>query len=160
MMSPEDGMRVALREATLAGEAGEVPVGAALFAPDGQVIALGRNTREADANPLGHAELSCLHRAAQAQRRWRLDDLTLYVTLEPCPMCAGAIVNARIPTVVYGCADPKAGAMGSLYRIGEDGLLNHSVAVKAGVLEDECRELLQSFFKSLRASGKNGRRNV
>lgn len=143
-------MRRALREAEAAARAGEVPVGAALVV-DGQLVATGRNDREATLDPTGHAEIRAIVAGARVLGRWRLHDATLYVTLEPCAMCAGALVNARLGRLVYGADDPKAGATRSLYRIPEDERLNHRVEVEGGVLAEACGALLRSFFRARRS---------
>jgi len=142
-------MRRALVLARRAGRLGEVPVGAVVV-HEGRVIGAGRNTREADADPLGHAELAAIRAAAARLGDWRLNDCTLYVTLEPCPMCAGAIVNARVGRLVYGAADPKMGAVHTLYQICTDRRLNHRVAVRAGLLAAESADLLRRFFRQRR----------
>jgi tRNA(adenine34) deaminase len=142
-------MRIALDEAEIARDEGEVPVGA-IVVEDGLVLARDHNRREKTTDPGGHAELLALRAACRKMGDWRLAGSTLYVTLEPCAMCAGAIVLARVGTVVFGAGDPAAGAGGSAYNILEDGRLGHRVQVIAGVLEDECRELLQGFFDDLR----------
>jgi tRNA(adenine34) deaminase len=142
-------MQLALKEAEAAFEAGEVPVGAVIV-QSGSVIARTHNCREASSDPTGHAELLALRVAAQKLRRWRLSDLTLYVTKEPCIMCAGAMVNARLGRLVYGCRDDKGGAAASLYSILSDKRLNHRVEVISGVLENECAEMLKRFFQELR----------
>ncbi|CAN5518725.1 tRNA adenosine(34) deaminase TadA [soil metagenome] len=154
-MTAEVAMIAAIAQAHLAGAAGEVPIGCVIVHdPTGEVIATGYNRREIDHDPTAHAEIIAL-RAAGAQRgHWRLIDCTLYVTLEPCPMCAGAIVNARLPRLVYGCADPKAGAVRTLFQLCEDPRLNHRVQVTGGLLADECAALLTNFFKAQRALGK------
>ena len=126
----------------------------ALVVSDGNVVGKGYNLRETDADPLAHAELRAIAAAAAHLERWRLSDCTLYVTLEPCAMCAGALVNARIGRLVYGAKDPKAGAVSSLFEIVTDDRLNHQIPVEAGVLEEECRTVLQEFFRSLRAAKK------
>jgi tRNA(adenine34) deaminase len=148
---PDDdaAMGVALDEARLATGHGDVPVGAAVVV-DGTVVGRGHNERERTGDPTAHAEVLALRAAAEALGRWRLDDATLYVTLEPCPMCAGAAVNARLARVVFGAVDPKAGACGSLYGIGADPRLNHEFAVTAGVRADECAALLTAFFADRR----------
>jgi len=138
-------MRVALTEAIDAWEAGEVPVGAVVV-HDGRVIGRGHNLRETLKDPTAHAEMIALTAAASAMESWRLEDCTMYVTLEPCPMCAGALVNARVGRLVYGATDPKGGACGSLYNVVQDSRLNHRMAVLAGVLEADCGDLLRSFF--------------
>ena len=146
-------MRAALAEARQAFEEGEVPVGAVIV-HGGRVIAAAHNQREALRDPTAHAEMIAITQAAEALASWRLIDCTLYVTLEPCPMCAGAIVQARLPAVVYGAADPKAGACQTLYQITGDPRLNHQTHVTAGVLLEECRSILQEFFAQQRALGK------
>lgn len=138
---------LALAEAA-AGE-GEVPVGAVVVRR-GTVVGQGRNRREALADPTSHAEVLALREAARARGSWRLEDCTLYVTLEPCVMCAGAVVQARVERLVFGCPDPKGGAVRSLYRICDDPRLNHRVAVAEGVLEERCSALLRGFFTALR----------
>lgn len=142
-------MRLALREAELAAELGEVPVGAVVVR-GGEVIATGHNLTHTDQDPTGHAELLAIRRAAAAIGHWRLLDCTLYVTLEPCSMCAGAIVLARIPRLVYGAHDPKAGMCGSLENLVQDRRLNHRVDLTTGVLGAECGELLRGFFRARR----------
>jgi tRNA(adenine34) deaminase len=149
-MTPEDAMRLALREADDAAAAGDVPVGAVVLGPDGEVVARGRNEREQRQDPVAHAEVLALQRAATALGRWRLSDCTVVVTLEPCPMCAGALVAARVGRVVFGATDPKAGACGTLYNLCSDPRLNHEVEVMAGVLGPECAEQLSSFFAARR----------
>lgn len=148
-MRHADYMRQALEEAEHARAAGDVPVGA-IVVHEGRVVARAHNTREALFDPAGHAEINALREAARLLGRWRLHACTLYVTLEPCPMCAGLIVNARLGRVVLGAMDPKAGAVGSLYRIADDPRLNHRARIVAGVLGDECGHMLASFFRRLR----------
>ena len=143
-------MRVALQQAARAEAHGDVPVGA-VVTHDGRVIAEACNQRESNNDPTGHAELVAIRAAATQLGRWRLDDCTLYVTLEPCAMCAGAIINARVGTVVFGAADLKAGAMGSLYNLAADPRLNHEPVVRHGVLAAESSALLQRFFAERRA---------
>ena len=150
----EGHMRRALAEADAAGVAGEVPVGCVIADAAGAVVATGQNRRERDRDPTAHAEVVALRAAAAAVGSWRLVGCTLYVTLEPCPMCAGAIVNARVPAVVWGAADPKAGAAGTLMNLLADPRLNHAAAVTGGVLADECAEQLRAFFRTQRALGK------
>lgn len=150
----ESWMREALAEADLAASKGEVPVGCVLVDSAGAVVGRGHNERETDADPTAHAEMVALRQASHARSSWRLDDVTAYVTLEPCPMCAGAFVNARIKRVVYGCDDPKAGAVHSLFAIGSDGRLNHRFEVERGVLAAEGADRLRRFFLELRAQGK------
>jgi tRNA(adenine34) deaminase len=142
-------MDVALAEAAAAAEAGEVPVGAVIVR-GGELLARARNRREETADPTAHAEVLALRQAAAALGSWRLDGATLYVTLEPCPMCAGALVLARVGTLVYGAADPKAGAAGTLYDIVRDGRLNHRLEVRAGVRAAESTALLRAFFRERR----------
>lgn len=142
-------MRVALEEAKKAEEEGEVPVGAVVVI-DGEVVAREHNRREQLQDPTAHAEVLALKKAAQYKGQWRLLEATLYVTKEPCPMCAGAIVNARIKRLVYGCPDEKAGSAGTLYNIVSDPRLNHRVEVTPGVLAEECRTILRSFFEKKR----------
>lgn len=146
-------MRRALEQAQAAFEAGEVPVGA-LVVHGERIVAEAHNQRETLNDPTAHAEMIALTQAAESLGTWRLLDCTLYVTLEPCPMCAGAIVQARLPTVVYGATDPKAGACHTLYQITGDLRLNHQATVLGGVLQDECREILQEFFARQRSAGK------
>ena len=144
-------MRAALAEAVKCGE--DVPVGAVLVDAEGNVVAVGRNDKELHNDPTGHAEIVAIREAAKARGSWRLDDLTLVVTLEPCVMCAGAIVAARIPRVVFGAWDSRVGASGSLYDLLRDGRLGTPVEVISGVLETECAEVLTQFFESRRMSG-------
>src|SRR6476619_121518 len=142
----DDLMRLALAEAEQAMQTGDVPVGAIVVDEAGTVIGRGRNRREIDRDPTGHAEIVAMRQAAAHLGTWRLHGATLIVTLEPCVMCAGALVNARIERVVYGCDDPKAGALRSLYLLGEDPRLNHRFAVTPGVLKDDCARILSEFF--------------
>jgi tRNA(adenine34) deaminase len=143
-------MRAALAEAAAAQAMGEVPIGAVLVL-DGAIIGRGHNLRETAEDPTAHAEMLAIRQAAVAIGHWRLLETTLYVTLEPCVMCMGAIILARIPRLVYGCRDPRAGAVGSIYDFSRDERFNHRVAVSAGVLDAECSELLRSFFADVRA---------
>ena len=143
-------MRVALEEAEAAGSAGDVPVGAVLVGADGAILARGRNRRELDQDPTAHAEIEALRAAARLTRSWRLEGSTIYTTLEPCPMCAGALVNARIARLVYGCTDPKAGAVDTLFTIGRDLRLNHRFEVTRDVLSAEGASLLRAFFAARR----------
>ncbi len=149
----ERWMREALRLADEASAAGEVPIGCVLVDSRG-IVASARNAREADQDPTAHAELIALREAARVRGTFRLDDLTCYVTLEPCAMCAGALVLGRVRRVVFGARDAKAGAVVSLYGIGQDTRLNHTFSVTRGVLEDECGGRLSRFFAALRARGK------
>jgi tRNA(adenine34) deaminase len=150
--TPDDArwMGAALAEAGRAITTGDVPVGALVVAPGGVVVGRGWNAREATADPTAHAEILALRQASAALGRWRLDDCTLVVTLEPCPMCAGAIVLARIRRLVLGAWDPKAGACGSQWDVVRDRRLNHRVEVVGGVREDECGELIRRFFEGHR----------
>jgi tRNA(adenine34) deaminase len=142
-------MALALREAAAAGARGEVPVGALIV--DGErMLASAGNASVAEHDPAGHAEIRALRAAAAAVANYRLPGATLYVTVEPCVMCMGAALHARIARVVYGCADPKVGAAGSLYDLGDDARLNHRIGITAGVAEGECRRLLQEFFRARR----------
>ncbi len=147
-------MRMALEEAMLAKEAGDVPVGAVLVEnATGRILAVGRNTREADETAVGHAEINAIMSACKARGHWRLTDSTLYVTLEPCPMCAGAILHARIGRVVCGAMDPVAGAMGSvwaLHRYPQNSPYAHLTVVDTGCLASDCQCLLQTFFRERR----------
>ncbi|MFM8984768.1 MAG: tRNA adenosine(34) deaminase TadA [Planctomycetia bacterium] len=145
----ERWMRLALAEARAAADEDEVPVGAVVVAA-GRAIASGHNQREGLCDPTAHAEMIALTQAAAALGSWRLEGCTLYVTLEPCPMCAGAIVQARVPRVVWGAADPKAGAVESLYRLFEDPRLNHRVEHVGRVMADECGRILSDFFRGKR----------
>ncbi|MFM7082633.1 MAG: tRNA adenosine(34) deaminase TadA [Actinomycetota bacterium] len=149
VVSDADAMRVALQQAVRAESHGDVPVGAVVV-HDGRVIAEACNERDLRSDPTAHAEVLALRAAAERLGRWRLDDCTLYVTLEPCAMCAGAIVNARVGTVVFGAADLKAGAMGSLYNLAADPRLNHEPVVRHGVLAAECASLVEKFFAARR----------
>lgn len=146
-------MRMALAEAQAAFEAGEVPVGA-VIAHEGQVVAAAHNQREQLHDPTAHAEMIAITQAAESLGSWRLDGCTLYVTLEPCPMCAGAILQARIPLVVYGAPDPKAGAIDTLYQLLRDPRLNHRSQSVSHVLGEECGQILTRFFQKQRSLGK------
>jgi tRNA(adenine34) deaminase len=146
-----EAMGVALHQATLAAEAGDVPVGAVVLEPHGAILATGHNTREASADPTGHAELMALRAAAAMVGRWRLEGCTLVVTLEPCAMCAGASVLARLERLVYGAPDPRAGAAGSMWDLVRDPRLNHRLEVRSGVRAEECGALLQAFFATHRS---------
>lgn len=142
-------MNLALDEARRAGAIGEVPIGAVVVC-DGAVVATGYNRREVDHDPAGHAEFIAIREASRRLERWRLSDCTVYVTLEPCPMCAGLMHQARIARCVYAAADPKAGALGTLYDLSSDERLNHRFEVSAGVLAEESAGLLKEFFAKLR----------
>ena len=148
-MTDNEAMQLALEQARRAEAQGDVPVGAVVV-HDGKVIASACNERELRDDPTAHAEVLAVRAAAEKLGRWRLDDCTLYVTLEPCAMCAGAVVNARIGTVVFAAADLKAGAMGSLYNLASDPRLNHEPVVRHGVLAQESAQMLQAFFAQRR----------
>jgi tRNA(adenine34) deaminase len=150
-------MGLALKQARIAASMGEVPIGAVVVS-DGEVIASGYNRRETDADPSAHAEFTALVAASRRLGRWRLTGCTVYVTLEPCLMCAGLMQLARIDRCVYGAADPKGGALGTLYEVHRDERLNHSFEVTAGVCEQECSALLSGFFADLRASQKGSQK--
>ena len=153
-LAPHDRwMRSALAQARAALDADEVPVGAVIVHQN-RIVAEAGNQRETLNDPTAHAEMIAITQAADALSSWRLSDCTLYVTLEPCPMCAGAIVQARIPTVIYGTTDPKAGACHTLYQVTTDARLNHQAMTIGGVLKEECRALLQEFFRRQRLLGK------
>jgi tRNA(adenine34) deaminase len=150
MLDDEAQMRLALAEADAAATEGEVPVGCVIVGPSGEVVGRGRNAREGLGDPTAHAEVLAIRAAAQEVGGWRLEGTTAYVTLEPCAMCAGALVLARVPRVVFGCADPKAGAVTTMFGIGVDSRLNHRFEAVGGVLGDECASRLQQFFAGLR----------
>lgn len=145
-------MRLAMHEARKAQERGEVPVGAVLVDADGTVLASAGNRSIVDRDPSGHAEIVALRAAGKRLGNYRLLDTTLYVTIEPCVMCAGAILHARIGRLVFGALDPKAGAVVSRYQIGRDGKLNHQPEIKSGLLAGECAEILSEFFKKKRGN--------
>jgi tRNA(adenine34) deaminase len=145
-----DWMAQALEEADEAAAQGEVPVGCVIVDGAGREIGRGRNARERLTDPTAHAEILALREAASRVRGWRLDGATAFVTLEPCAMCAGALVLARVARVVYGCADPKAGAVTTMFGVGRDSRLNHRFVVTEGVLRDECAARLRDFFAALR----------
>jgi tRNA(adenine34) deaminase len=147
-------MQHALAEADRAAEHGDVPVGCVIVDAEGQELSRGRNRRELEGDPTAHAEIDALRAAARRIGHWRLEGATVYVTLEPCAMCAGALVNARVARVVYGATDPKAGAVDSLFTIGRDLRLNHRFEVQSGVLTAEAVGRLQAFFRRLRAAGE------
>lgn len=147
-------MGLALREAEQAEVEDEVPIGCVILHAERGVIASAHNQREQLIDPTAHAEMIALTQAAASLHSWRLEQCILYATLEPCPMCAGAIVQARVPIVIYGCTDPKAGACHTLYQITSDPRLNHRCQVLGGVRADECAALLSGFFAKKRAMGK------
>lgn len=146
----ESLMREAIAEARKAFAMGEVPIGAVVTGPDGAVIGRGHNLRETAQDPTAHAEILAVREASRRLGSWRLTGCSLYVTIEPCPMCAGAILLARVDRVVYGAADPKAGAVDTLYDLLRDSRLNHRAEVTAGVLREQCAALMQAFFRKLR----------
>jgi tRNA(adenine34) deaminase len=146
-------MRAALEEARAAEQAGEVPVGAILLGPDGQKIAAGQNRVIRDADPTAHAEIVALRRGGAALQNYRLEGCTLYVTLEPCAMCAGAILHARLARVIFGASDPKAGAAGSVLQVLNHSQLNHRPRIEAGLQAEPCGEILRRFFASRRQNG-------
>lgn len=148
-MNHEFWMKKALKLAQKAEAIGEVPIGA-LVVKNNQIISAGYNRKEHLLTPLAHAEMIAIHKASQKLQSWRLTGCTLYVTLEPCVMCAGTLWQSRIDLVVFGAFDPKGGALGSLYQIGQDPRLNHRYETIGGVLESECSQVLKSFFKKLR----------
>ena len=148
-MGDEAWMAEALHEAELAASEGEIPVGCVIVR-DGQLVARGHNLREQTGDPTAHAEVVAIRRAAQALGCWKLEGCTMYVTLEPCPMCAGAISQARISRLIYGASDPAYGCAGSVYRIPEDPAFNHFCTCDGGVREAECRSLLERFFQNQR----------
>jgi tRNA(adenine34) deaminase len=152
MLDEESLMQLALDEAEQAGRAGDVPVGAVVVDGSGRVLGRGRNRREVDQDPTAHAEVLALRQASTKMGTWRLSGAIVFATLEPCPMCAGALVNARVERVVYGCDDPKAGALHSLFTLGQDPRLNHRFQVTRGVLGAPSARLLSEFFAALRPS--------
>ena len=149
MTIEEHYMKEAIRQAKKARALEEVPIGCVIV-HDGQVIGRGYNRRNTDKSTLAHAEITAIKRASKKLGDWRLEDCTLYVTLEPCQMCAGAIVQARIPEVMIGCMNPKAGCAGSIYNLLQEPAFNHQVSLFKGVLEEECSQMLKDFFRSLR----------
>lgn len=153
-MTNVDLMRLAMEQAQLAAEAGEVPVGAVIVSPSGELLATGQNRRERDEDPTAHAEILALRAAGQKLGTWRLEGCIMAVTLEPCPMCAGALVNARLHTCYYGTPDPKAGATGTLMNLPQDPRLNHRVQILGPILQEQCAEQLRVFFRTQRALGK------
>jgi len=150
-------MRLAIEQARQAATLDEVPIGCVVaHEPSGRIVGRGHNRRQIDADATAHAEILAIRQAGRSLGDWRLEDCTLAVTLEPCPMCAGAIVNARIGRLVYGCDDPKAGAVRTLWRLCEDERLNHRVQVIAGVQAETCAAMLREFFAACRAAGRRG----
>jgi len=150
----EEMLEVALAEARAGFEEGGIPIGGALFDASGELLGRGHNLREARQDPAAHAEIIAIRQASRKEKSWRLTGTTLYVTLEPCIMCMGAILLARVERVVFGCLDPKGGAAGSLYDLSDDRRLNHRVAVTAGVRDAECSGILSGFFTALRRQKK------
>ena len=142
-------MEIAIAEAIKAESIDEVPIGA-IAVTNNQVIAKAHNIREATNNPLGHAEILLINKLTKKKHDWRFEDVTIYVTCEPCIMCTGAMLQARIPKLVFGCFDPKAGACGSVYNLTNNPKLNHQIQVTSGILKNECSKLLKDFFKKLR----------
>ena len=157
MTLEEKYMKAAIREAKKAAAINEVPIGCIIVHQD-KVIARGYNRRSVDKNVLSHAEIIAIRKACKKMGDWRLEDCTMYVTLEPCPMCAGAIVQARIPKVIMGCRNPKAGCAGSVLDILHQSGLNHQVETETGILEEECSKLLKNFFKTLRQTKEMARK--
>jgi tRNA(adenine34) deaminase len=154
-MTDESLMQEAISQAQAALALDEVPVGCVvLHLPTDRIIGRGHNRRECDGDPTAHAEMIALRHAASSLGHWRLSECALAVTLEPCPMCAGAIVNARVGRVIYGCDDPKAGAIRTLFQICDDPRLNHRAEIVGGVMGEKCAELLREFFRMQRACGK------
>ena len=153
MTQDEKYMKQAIKQAKKAYALDEVPIGCVIVAGD-KIIARGYNRRNTDKNPLAHAELSAIRKASKKTGDWRLEECTMYVTLEPCQMCAGAIVQARIPRVVIGAMNPKAGCAGSIYNLLQEPAFNHQVSLFKGVLEEECSQMMKSFFKELREARK------
>jgi tRNA(adenine34) deaminase len=156
MLNDEQWMTIALEEARAAAATGDVPVGSVIVADDGTILGRGRNRRELDRDPTAHAEIVSLREAAHALNMWRVE-ATMYVTQEPCPMCAGAAVNARIKRLVYGCLNPKAGAVTSLFTLASDARLNHRIEIVGGVLADACAAELSQFFAELRRGPTYGK---
>ena len=153
MIQHEKYMKMAIEEAKKAEEIREVPIGAVIVHQD-EVIARAHNLRESSQLACAHAEFLAIKKANEQLKSWRLEDCTLYVTLEPCPMCAGAIIQSRVPRVVFGAADPKAGCAGTLMNLLNDSRFNHEAEVIPGVLEEECGQLLSSFFRKIREEKK------
>lgn len=154
MRDDEKYMQIALEEALSARGKGEVPIGAIIVNEEGEIIGRGHNMRETDGDPTAHAEMIAIREAAEHVGGWRLSGCTLFVTLEPCPMCAGGIVQARLKKVVYGASDPKAGCAGTLMNLLDEERFNHQCKVVTGVLEEECGLVLTNFFKGLRQKKK------
>ena len=158
MTEEERFMKEAIRQAKKAWALKEVPIGCVIVS-DGKIIARGYNRRNTDKNTLSHAELNAIRKASKKLGDWRLEGCTMYVTLEPCPMCAGAMINARVARVVFGAFDPKAGCCGTLYQLIQDGRFNHTCPVTGGVLEAECAGILKEFFARKRRNNRDTRRD-
>lgn len=156
MTSPshEYWMAQAIKLANTAGQEGEIPVGAVIIAPEGSLLATGQNHKERSQDPTAHAEIVAIRQACQVLGNWHLTGCSLYVTLEPCPMCAGAIIQSRIATLIYGTGDPKTGAMGTVLNLAVSPAALHKMQVISGVCQPQCQELLQSWFRQLRQQGK------
>lgn len=152
-------MREAIKEAKKAEDIMEVPIGCVIVLND-EIIARGHNLKESLQNALYHAEMVAIHEACKKQKSWRLEDAELYVTLEPCPMCAGGMIMSRVKRVIYGTKDPRAGCAGTLMNLLDDERFNHRCEVVSGVLEEECAEMLVSFFKKLRARGRRKKKEI
>ena len=152
-------LKEAIRQAKKAAALGDVPIGCVIVYQD-KIIGRGYNRRMADKTVLAHAEILAMKKACKKMGDWRLEDCTMYVTLEPCPMCAGAIVQARIPRVVIGCMNPKAGCAGSIYNLLQEPAFNHQVRITKGILEEECSQMLSGFFKELREKKKKNKEIV
>lgn len=145
-------MRLAIEQAEIAGRIGEVPIGAVITDSSEQLISTGHNLRERTNDPTAHAEIIAIRKAGEKLQSWRLEGSTIYVTVEPCVMCIGAIILARIRRLVFGAKDPKAGAVSSVYSLGADSRLNHIVEITEGICEEECSNMLKDFFRNLRKS--------
>jgi len=149
-MTHEKYMKLAVRQAEKAGQKGEVPIGATLIAENGEVLSSAYNMTITRSDPSAHAEILAMRKASNKLKNYRLLNTILYVTIEPCVMCMGAVIHARIKRVVFGAYDPKGGAAGSLYNLAEDGRLNHRASIISGICEEECRSLIQAFFRKRR----------
>lgn len=154
VMTDKDYMRLALEEAQKAYDMGEIPIGAIIVDSEGNVVSAGHNLREVNHDATAHAEMEVIRDACEKLQRWRLSGCTLYVTIEPCPMCAGALVNSRIDRLVYGSTDSRAGAVESIFNVVNCPSLNHRMEVTAGVLDEECRGMMKNFFKMRREQKK------
>ena len=154
MTAHETYMRTALEAAREAARLGEIPVGACIVR-DGEILSVGYNTRESERDPLGHAEINAIRKASKKMNDWRLEGCTMYVTLEPCQMCSGAIVQSRMTRVVVGCMNPKAGCAGSILNLLQMDAFNHQAELTTGVLGEECSQMMKAFFKELRKKKKS-----